>query len=99
MNKIESGEKLDFHNVLIRPKRTTLNSRSEVDLEREFKFPHSPQTLNCVPIMASNMDTVGTLEMNAALKNYNIITCTLLSLVSQKLEQHKKKQNFHFDNL
>ena len=41
MNKIESGEKLDFHNVLIRPKRSTLNSRSEVDLEREFKFKYS----------------------------------------------------------
>ena len=41
MNKIESGEKLDFNNVLIRPKRSTINSRSEVSLERTFKFKHS----------------------------------------------------------
>jgi hypothetical protein len=39
--KIENAPKLDFNNVLIRPKRTTLNSRSDVDLTREFKFPHS----------------------------------------------------------
>ena len=38
MNKIEYGQKLDFYNVLIRPKRSTINSRSEVDLNRTFKF-------------------------------------------------------------
>ena len=41
MNKIEYGLKLDFSNVLIRPKRSTLNSRSEVDLNRTFKFKYS----------------------------------------------------------
>ena len=39
--KIELDNKLDFNNVLIRPKRTVLSSRSQVDLTREFKFPHS----------------------------------------------------------
>ena len=38
MNKIENGMKLDFGNVLIRPKRSTISSRSEVDLERNFNF-------------------------------------------------------------
>ena len=38
MNKIENGMKLDFSNVLIRPKRSTISSRSEVDLERNFNF-------------------------------------------------------------
>ncbi len=41
MNKIEYGMKLDFSNVLIRPKRSTINSRSEVSLEREFRFKYS----------------------------------------------------------
>ena len=73
--KIEQDIKYDFSDVLIRPKRSTLGSRNDVNLEREFKFPHSPQTLKCVPIIASNMDTVGTLSMNESLKNYNMLTC------------------------
>ncbi len=74
MNKIESGEKLDFHNVLIRPKRSTLNSRSEVDLEREFKFKYSSKKWKGIPIIAANMDSTGTFEVYNCLKNYNIIT-------------------------
>jgi GMP reductase len=73
--KIENDLKYDFSDVLIRPKRSTLKSRNDVNLKREFKFPHSPQTLKCVPIIASNMDTVGTLSMNESLKNYNTLTC------------------------
>ena len=53
MNKIESGEKLDFHNVLIRPKRSTLNSRSEVTLHRQFKFKYSPNEIVVTPIIAA----------------------------------------------
>jgi len=85
--KIEQDLKLDFSDVLIRPKRSTLKSRNEVNLKREFRFPHSPQTLNCVPIMASNMDTVGTIEMNNTLKNYEMITCF-----------HKFIKNVHYPN-
>jgi GMP reductase len=73
--KIESEIKLDFSDVLIRPKRTTLESRSEINLEREFKFPHSNQSWKGIPIIASNMDTVGTKEMYNSLKNYNMLTC------------------------
>ena len=61
--KIEQDIKLDFSDVLIRPKRSTLESRNDVDLSRSFKFPHSNQVLNCIPIIASNMDTVGTIEV------------------------------------
>ena len=39
--KIDFTPQLDFKDVLIRPKRTTLNSRSQVDLERTIKFPNS----------------------------------------------------------
>jgi GMP reductase len=72
--KIEQDVKLDFSDVLIRPKRTTLSSRNDVTLEREFKFPHSKQTWKGVPIIAANMDTVGTLEMYNVLNKYNMMT-------------------------
>ena len=74
MNKIESGEKLDFHNVLIRPKRSTLNSRSEVDLEREFKFKYSSRKWKGIPIIAANMDSTGTFEVCECLSSYKMIT-------------------------
>ena len=73
--KIDQDIKLDFSDVLIRPKRSTLESRSQINLEREFKFPHSSQVWRGVPIIASNMDTVGTPEMYNSLKNYNMLTC------------------------
>ncbi len=73
--KIESDIKLDFSDVLIRPKRSTLESRSDITIEREFKFPHSPQVWKGVPIIASNMDTVGTVKMYETLKEKNILTC------------------------
>jgi GMP reductase len=73
--KIEQDVKLDFSDVLIRPKRTTLSSRNDVDIEREFKFPHSKQIWKGIPIIAANMDTVGTLDMYNVLNKYNMITC------------------------
>ena len=75
MQKIINETKLDFDDVLIRPKRSTLNSRSEVDLVRSFKFAHSPRELNCVPIIAANMDTVGTINMGKSLSSLGSITC------------------------
>lgn len=75
MQKIINETKLDFDDVLIRPKRSTLNSRSEVDLSRTFKFAHSPRELTCVPIMVANMDTVGTVGMAKSLTQYKAITC------------------------
>lgn len=74
MNKIESGEKLDFHNVLIRPKRSTLNSRSEVVLEREFKFKYSSKKWKGIPIIAANMDSTGTFEVCECLSQHKMIT-------------------------
>ena len=61
--KIENDIKLDFSDVLIRPKRTVLSSRSQVSLDREFKFPHSTSKWIGVPIMAANMDTTGTFDV------------------------------------
>jgi GMP reductase len=75
MQKIINETKLDFDDVLIRPKRSTLKSRSEVDLTRTFKFTHSPRELQCVPIMVANMDTVGTMAMAKSLAKDKTITC------------------------
>ena len=75
MQKIVNETKLDFDDVLIRPKRSTLKSRSEVDLIRTFKFAHSTRELNCVPIMVANMDTVGTIAMTQSLETHKAITC------------------------
>jgi len=73
--KIIQDTKLDFSDVLIQPRNTSLRSRSEVSLEREFKFKHSEQIWKGVPLIASNMDTVGTVEMYHSLKNHNMLTC------------------------
>jgi len=75
MQKIINEIKLDFDDVLIRPKRSTLNSRSEVCIQREFKFKYSPRKLLAVPIMVANMDTVGTFEMAKSLGKNQAIVC------------------------
>jgi GMP reductase len=72
--RIETDLKLGFRDVMIRPKRSTLNSRSQVSLERDFKFLHSPHKWEGVPIMAANMDTVGTFEMAKVLAQKKIFT-------------------------
>ena len=73
--KIETTPQLDFHNVLIRPKRTTICSRSEVDLEREFTFAHSTMKWKGVPIIAANMDTTGTFDVYDVLSKHKMLTC------------------------
>jgi len=72
--RIESDLKLGFKDVMIRPKRSTLNSRAQVTLERNFTFLHSNCQWKGVPIMAANMDTVGTFEMVKALAKHKIFT-------------------------
>ena len=71
---IENTLRLDFKDVLIRPKRSTLTSRSEVDITREFKFRHSPIRYKAIPIIAANMDTTGTFEMASALARHKMST-------------------------
>jgi GMP reductase len=75
MQKIINEIKLDFDDVLIRPKRSTLNSRSEVCLSRNFSFKYSPRELSCVPIIAANMDTIGTFNMAKSLSEHEAMTC------------------------
>jgi GMP reductase len=75
MQKIINEIKLDFDDVLIKPKRSSLNSRSEVSLVREFNFAHSPRKLSCVPIMVANMDTTGTFSMTNPICSAQSIVC------------------------
>ena len=72
--RIETDMKLGFTDVMIRPKRSTLSSRAQVSLDREFTFLHSSYKWNGVPIMAANMDTVGTFEMAKELAKHKIFT-------------------------
>jgi GMP reductase len=71
---IEQDIKLGFKDVMLRPKRSTLGSRAEVELERKYHFRNSGQQWSGVPVMAANMDTVGTFEMAIALSGHNIFT-------------------------
>ena len=72
---IEDDIKLDYSDVLIRPKRSTLTSRFDVELERTYTFYHSGMEWTGVPIMASNMDTTGTFEMHKVLSRSGMVTC------------------------
>lgn len=71
---VETDIKLGFKDVLIRPKRSTLKSRSQVSLERTYTFRNSKQTWTGVPVIAANMDTVGTFEMATALAEHKCLT-------------------------
>lgn len=71
--KIEDDVKLDFSDVLIRPKRSELSSRNEVSLLRRFTF--NKTVWEGVPIAAANMTGVGTFDVAEKLSNHRILTC------------------------
>lgn len=73
--KILNEQKIDFGDVLLQPKRSDLSSRSEVELERTVQFKHSGRCWTGIPIMTSNMDTTGTIEMYRVLHKHKLITC------------------------
>ena len=71
--RIEDDIKLDFNDVLIRPKRSTLISRKNAELERTFSFKYSKHIWKGVPIVASNMDHTGTIAMAHTLSDLSLI--------------------------
>lgn len=73
--KLEDGTKLDFSDVLIKPKRSELSSRNDVKLERTFVFKNSKRSWTGIPIVVSNMDTTGTVDMARALEKFKMIVC------------------------
>jgi GMP reductase len=72
--RIENDIKLGFKDVMFRPKRSTLRSRSQVSLMRSFKFRHAKGEWEGVPVMAANMDTTGTFEVAKALSEHDLFT-------------------------
>lgn len=76
MPHVDHSVKLDFNDVLIRPKRSTLRSRADVDLSRHFHFKYAKRHFpdDTIPIIAANMDTIGTFEMAKALSQHKVLT-------------------------
>nr|XP_044992537.1 GMP reductase 1 isoform X3 [Jaculus jaculus] len=74
MPRIDADLKLDFKDVLLRPKRSSLKSRAEVDLQQTFTFRNSKQTYSGIPIIVANMDTVGTFEMAVVMSQHSMFT-------------------------
>lgn len=71
---VENDIKLGFKDVMIRPKRSTLKSRSQVSLERTYHFRNADRNWTGVPIIAANMDTVGTFETAQVLGQAGLLT-------------------------
>lgn len=94
--RIETERKLDFDDVLIRPKRSRLRSRGEVDIVRTFKLPHAKVEITGVPIIAANMDTVGTIKMAAALAEHDIFTSLHKHYPIEELQQANMSGAYSF---
>ena len=86
--RILEDVKLDFNDVLIKPKRSTLESRKDAVLERTFRFKHTSHEWHGIPIIAANMDHTGTYSMNKVLNKYNMLTaiCSLLILILVRMQ-------------
>ncbi len=83
--RIETEIKLDFKDVLIRPKRSTLSSRKDVDLFRTYTFKNSGSNFDGIPLMASNMDGVGTIEVANTLSKECVFTCLVKTYNDEQL--------------
>ena len=83
--RIEADLKLDYSDVLLRPKRSTLGSRKDVSVERTYKFRNSDQQYTGVPIMAANMDGVATFEMANKLAGMGLFTCLVKTYDAKQL--------------
>jgi len=90
--RIEQEIKLDFKDVLIRPKRSTLKTRADVELSQEYTFKHSQLKWKGVPIIAANMDHTGTLSMAKSLSKHKLLTAI------DKFIDIKEWKEFHAKN-
>jgi GMP reductase len=89
---IETETKLDYSDVLIRPKRSTLKTRKEVSLERDFRFYWSGHWSG-TPLVAANMDTIGTLKMARVLLKHDMITCLSKHINSWETDEDFENPN------
>ena len=90
--RIEEELKLDYSDVLIRPKRSTMSSRGEVNLERTHKFLWSKKEWSGIPIMSANMDTVGTPSMHTVLSKHNMVTCPARHYLKNSTKEFRGKE-------
>ena len=93
--RIEEDLKLDYSDVLFRPKRSTLSSRKDVNLKRTYKFKYSNNEWSGIPIMAANMDGVGELEVAKNLAQYGVITCLTKQHDIKKIKQFKNIKSIY----
>ncbi len=87
--RLEEDIKLDYSDVLFRPKRSTLQSRKDVNLKRTYRFKYSNNEWSGIPIMAANMDGVGELEIAEKLAEFGMITCLTKQHDVKKLKKYK----------
>ena len=96
--RIEEEIKLDYSDVLFRPKRSTLKSRKDVDLNRKYTFKHSRSSWKGIPIIASNMDGVGEIDVAKKLTSHKLMTAlTKQHNINQIGTIYKK--NLFFDSI
>ena len=93
--RIEEDIKLDYSDVLFRPKRSTLQSRKDVNLKRTYKFKYSGNEWSGIPIMAANMDGVGELGIAEQLSNNEMITCLTKQHDVKKIKKFKKIKSIY----
>tara|TARA_A100000164_G_scaffold358966_1_gene371121 strand:- start:321 stop:1451 length:1131 start_codon:yes stop_codon:yes gene_type:complete len=88
---IENEIKLDYKDVLFKPKRSTLTSRQQVDLFRTIEFRNAKgcdRRFYGIPIIASNMDGVGTFEMATKLRKSGLMTCLVKTYSQSELVEY-----------
>ena len=85
--RINTEPKLNFEDVLLQPKRSTLSSRRDVDMTRKFTFRNSGKVMNFTPIFASNMDGVGTFSMAKVLQEYKMMTVITKTTTPQQWKE------------
>ncbi len=96
--RIEEEIKLDYSDVLFRPKRSTLKSRKDVDLNRKYSFKHSKLLWKGIPIIASNMDGVGEIDVAKKLTSHKLMTALTKQHDINQIGAIYKKNNF-FDSI
>ena len=87
--RLEEDIKLDYSDVLFRPKRSTLQSRKDVNLKRTYRFKYSKNEWSGIPIVAANMDGVGELSIAEKLAEFEMITCLTKQHDEKKLKKCK----------
>ena len=93
--RIEEDLKLDYSDVLFRPKRSTLSNRKDVNLKRTYKFKYSDNEWSGIPIMAANMDGVGELGVAEKMSEFDMITCLTKQHDIKKIKQYKKIKSIY----